>query len=312
MSTLATTSRVGSICGSLALVLGSLAMASPAQAAAAVDLAAASPTVTVGDDVELSWTSTDAVTLEASGAWSGSKTPPSGSESVPTTEEGTFTYTLVATDADEAQATDSVTVVVEAAPVEDAAVTPNPVTFPDGCTVVVPETENVTYAVDYGDGDVEQIPAGTYDGLEFDIGGDPVTFFAEADAGFELAEGADTEWEYTTGDECFFPEADLVDVTATCGKVTFTNIHTQPVDVSYGNLANDMSDGDFELAVGQSRTISTSRSSLIFVAFGDAPGSEGFESVEIDELEVPQNCPAIQPSRGATHPTVAPAAGLRG
>jgi hypothetical protein len=300
MSTLVTrrTGRLSSFAAAFALVISALAFASPAQAAVGVDLNVSDTTITQGESITLSWTSTEAIDLVASGQWSGNKTNPAGNEVVTPASAGDLTYTLTATDEDGREATDSVTVTVEAAP---EGITPEPVTFPDPCTVVVPSTPNVTYFVDYGDGDVEEVDADTYDGDEFSEPDFPVTFYAEADPGFRLADGAVTEWEYTAPESCFGESVTLVKAAASCGKVTFTSVADGTVTVLYGSESENEPDGDFTLAAGKSRTVETNRRELLFIAF------TGDTDVQFDTVKVPQNCGDGDDS---THPTVAPAAGM--
>lgn len=289
------TRRISFFGAALALVISAVAFAGPAQAAIGVDLTVNQTTITEGESITLAWTSTDAVSIEASGDWTGSKAAAGGNEVVTPVGAGTKTYTLLATDENGREATDTVTVTVEEA-VEG--ITPNPVTFPDECTVVVPETENVTYFVAYGDDDDEELDADTYEGIEFYNGDDSVTFYAVAADGFEFADGAITEWEYTASEECVGGFATLVKATATCGKVTFTNVADVTITVLYGDEDEEEPDGEFTLGAGKSRTVKTDRDLVLYVAI---EGEE--ESFQVDDIEVPQNC-------GTGHPTVAPAAGV--
>ncbi|VXC45891.1 hypothetical protein [Aeromicrobium sp. 9AM] len=297
-----TTRRLGSFAAALALTVSGLALASPAQAAVGVDLSVNDTTITEGESVTLSWTSTEAIDLVASGGgWSGNKANPAGSESVTPTGTGDVTYTLTATDENGRDATDSVTVTV--APAAPAGITPNPVTFPDPCTVVVPETLHVTYYVDYGDDDVEEVDADTYDGTDFSEPDFPVRFYAEADPGFSLADGAPAEWEYTAPESCFGESATLVKAVASCGKVTFNSVSDETVTVLYGSEDEDQPDGEITLEAGDSRTVKTKRRELLFIAYTDDT------DVQLDSIKVRQNCGDTSPG-GSGHPTVAPAAGL--
>ena len=124
------TRSIGAFSASLAIVLAALVAASPAQAAIGVDLNASAATITEGESVTLSWTSTDAIDLVAGGSWSGNKATPAGSEEL-TPAAGTYTYTLLATDENGREDTDEVTVVVEAA--EPAA---DPLTVVNSCDAV--------------------------------------------------------------------------------------------------------------------------------------------------------------------------------
>jgi hypothetical protein len=291
--------RLSSFGAAFALVISALAFASPAQAAVGVTLDVNDTTITQGESVTLSWTSTEAIDLVASGQWSGNKANPAGSEVVTPAAVGDFTYTLTATDENGREATESVTVTVAAA--APAGITPAPVTFPDPCTVVVPSTPNVTYFVDYGDDDIEEVDADTYDGGEFAGPDFPVKFFAQANDGFTLADGAVAEWEYTAPESCFGEEATLVKASATCGEVTFDNVSDGTVTVLYGDEGEEEADGEFNLGAGKSRSVKTNRDEILFVAFS------ADSTYQIDSLDVPQNC---NDNDDADHPTVAPAAGV--
>lgn len=293
--------RAGSLVAALGVVLAMLFVASPAQAAPVVNLSVNDTTITLGESVTLTWTAADSTSLTAEGDWTGAKALPNGSEEVTPTEAGTFTYTLVAGNDSDPDSSDSVEVTVAPGPI-----TPAPVTFPDPCTVVVPSTENVTYFVDYGDEDIEELDADTYDGTDFSDPESPVLFYAEADPGFTLAEGAVSSWEYTAPEDCFGMNATLVKVDATCGEVTFENISDGTVTVLYGAEGEDEPDGDFTLGAGKTRTVKTDRVEVLFIAFTDDDGE-----VQFDTVEVPQDCDSGSGSGGGSdHPTVAPAAGL--
>jgi hypothetical protein len=222
LTTHASARRAGSLVATLGVILAMVFVASPAQAAPVVNLSANDTTITLGDTVTLSWTSADSATLTAQGDWTGTKAVPNGSEDITPTEAGTFTYTLVAANLNDPDTSDSVTVTVAPGPI-----TPAPVTFPDPCTVVIPSTPNVTYFVDYGDGDTEELDADTYDGIDFS-GGETVTFYAEANAGFTLAVAAVTRWDYTAPESCFDFDGgpSLITTTTACGSVTFTTRRT--------------------------------------------------------------------------------------
>lgn len=281
----------------LAMVCGlTLVGAAPAQAVVGVELTASEPTINLGESFNISWTSTDAITLTASDAWTGDKDP-SGGDTVTPTSVGTFTYVLTATDENGREASDDVTVEVVNAPI-----TPAPVTF-DGCDVTVPSTPNVTYFVDYGEGDIEELEADTYPADYFDVGG-PVLFYAEAADGFSFADEAVTEWEYTTPEECFSGADVLVTTTATCDSVTFTNISEFVVTVLFGSFDENQPDGAFELEAGDSHTVETDRDPLDFMA---AAGEEGEDGFQVDSTDKPNNCAGD--GDGSNHPTVAPAAG---
>lgn len=304
--------RASSVVAALGVMLAMFLVASPAQAAVGVDLNVNDTTITQGDSITLSWTSTEAIDLVASGdsAWTGAKSTASGTQSeVLTPTVGSHTYTLTATDENGRESADSVTVTVAPGPI-----TPNAVTFPDDCTVVVPTTANVTYFVDFGDNDVEEVDPGTYDGTEFS-GGDEVTFIAEANDGFTLDGNAVASWTYTAPDSCFDGPVDegpdLITTTVDCGSVTFTNTTDGPIDVIYGSFDEDQEDGEFTLAAGASRTIKTKHDNFAFLASPDFDDEES--DLQVREFEVPQNCDGGSgDGSGSDHPTTAPAAGITG
>lgn len=301
------TRRAGSLVATIGMLFAMFLVASPAQAAVAVDLSASSTTITLGQQVTLSWSaSQDATELTASGAWSGSKGLPNGAESITPGATGDFTYTLLATDENGRESSDSVTVTVLPGPI-----TPNAVTFPDPCTVVIPTTANVTYFVDFGDNDVEELEAGTYDGTEFSLG-DQVTFFAEANDGFTLADGAVAEWDYTAPESCLDVDEgpDFVETAVECGSVTFTNLTDGPIEIMYGSFDEDDSDGELTLAAGESDAVDTDRADFGFIASPDLDDEQA--EIQIREIEVPQDCDggSGESGSGSGHPTTAPAAGM--
>ena len=309
--------RAGSLVATLGVLLAMVLVASPAQAAPVVNLSVVGgdTTVAIGESVTLQWTSADTTELSASGAWTGSKAL-NGSEPVSHAAAGSYTYTLTADNDSDSDDPDSDSVTITVAP---GPITPNAVTFPDDCTVVVPTTANVTYFVDYGDGDTEELEAGEYDGTEFS-GGDTVTFFAEANDGFTLADGATTEWDYAAADSCFDinegPE--LVSTTVECGSITFTNTTDESIYVEAYGFSDEVDFelvDDFNLAGGASRTVETDFEEILFGAFTESDAED--EPTQIRYLEVPQDCDGGSGDGdgdgngdGSDHPTTAPAAGI--
>lgn len=293
--------RVLSMLSAVTMLCGlTLVGAAPVQAATTVDLSVSATTITEGDTITLSWTSTEASQLWAFGDWDAYKGSSSGSQQLTVFGAGTKTYGLSARDANgQPVAEDTVTVTVLPAPI-----TPAPVTFA-GCVVTVPATPNVTYFVDRGDGDIQELDADTYPASYFFAGGDPVTFFAEAADGFTFDDEAVTEWDFTPSEECL-AETFLLSVTATCGKVTFTNV-TDPglsliVSVAYGSFDESQPDGEFDLQPGAARTITTDRDHIDYIAHAGEGGQDGEQESSID-------VPTCDPADGSDHPTVAPAAG---
>jgi hypothetical protein len=320
--------RAGSLVAAFGVLLAMLFVASPAQAAPTVTLTADETTITLGQSVTLSWSASEATNVRAStdatapadptdaGDWYGQK-PLTGPQDVTPTATGTFTYILAATDG-ETIGRDSVDVTVVAGPI-----TPNAVTFPDPCTVFIPTTANVTYFVDYGDDDIEEVDADTYSGSNFSGPNLPVTFFAEANDGFTLADDAVTEWTYLAPLSCLGSGRNLVTTTTTCGSVTFTNTTDSPLSVQFVSVEEDFEElAKFTLAAGASRTVKTTTA---VTAFGVVEDFEDFENddeefVQVRYLEVPQDCGGSgsgsgsgsesDSDSGSDHPTVAPAAGM--
>ncbi len=302
--------RAGSLVATLGVLLAMVLVASPAQAAPTVNLSANDTTITLGESVTLSWSaSQDTTELTASGAWDGPKGLPNGVQQLTPTEAGTFTYTLTAGNDTDPDDSDSVTVTVAPGPI-----TPNAVTFPDDCTVVIPTTANVTYFVDYGDGETEELDADTYDGGYFSYG-DPVTFFAEANDGFTLADNAVTEWDYTAPESCSDLDEgpELVSTAIECGSVTFTNTTDGPLDVQFVSFDDGFEElAEFNLAAGASRTVKTSAVDTAFAVFEDFENEEE-DPLQIRYFEVPQDCDGGNGNGsgdGSDHPTTAPAAGI--
>lgn len=297
------TRRLGSFGASLAIVAGMSVIASPAQAAVGVDLNVNDTSITEGESITLSWTSTEAIDLVATGEWSGNKSTPAGDEVVTPATTGDLIYTLTATDENGRETTDSVTVTVTAEPI-----TPNPVTFPDPCIVVIPETANVTYFINYGGSYSEPVESGTFPGATFYTGGSTVRFYAEADEGFTLAEGATTSWRYTATDDCLEYGPQLVTTTVGCKTVRFTNIFTETIFIQAGDPAEEVPDVTFNLSPGASRSVATDRSTLYYSASYYAGDGGQNSARHTDKLAVPQGCGGGVGS-GSDHPTVAPAAG---
>ena len=302
-----TARRAGSLVATLGVMLAMFLVASPAQAAVDVELTVNDTTITQGDSVTLSWSiaNTEPVEVVASGDWSGTKAQPTGNEIVTPTGVGDHTYTLTATDTNGRETSDSVTVTV-------SPITPNPVTFPDPCTVVIPTTAHVQYLVDFGGGDVEKLDPGTYDGSDFSFG-DEVTFIAEADDGFDLDANAVAKWTYTAPESCSSVDEgpDLVTTEVACGSVTFTNTTDGPLDVAYGSFAEDQQDGEFTLDAGATKKVKTNRPEFAFIASTNLDDEQA--PVQVREIEVPQKCGGGHDhgdDDGSDHPTVAPAAGI--
>lgn len=78
-----------------------------------VNLSESASTIQVGQSSTLSWTSKGAISLTASGAWSGAKHVPSGSQTVTPSAAGSYKYVLTTDHSTMGQGTDSVTLVVK-------------------------------------------------------------------------------------------------------------------------------------------------------------------------------------------------------
>lgn len=297
----------------LALFLGLLMFASPAQAAPSLDISASASTVTLGDSVTLTWTATELSLITAGGDWSGDKSNTGGNESVTPTHLGANVFNLTSDDVDGRPGPTATVTVNVVAPAPDE-VTPADVTFPGECTVVVPATPGVKYTVTL-DGETEDIPADTYDGFDFVGDEDTATFRAEALEGFVIAPGATVTWTYDAFADCFGEGDALVSAETSCSAVTFTNLTDESVEVFYGDVDEDMADGDVTIPAGGTRKISTSRDELLFVALsGDLEEPTG---IQIDFIDVPQDCGVDDPDDSdpdvewpIKHPTRAPAAGV--
>ncbi|MDQ3156839.1 MAG: hypothetical protein M3Q98_08965 [Actinomycetota bacterium] len=223
-----------------------------------------------------------------------------------------FAAPVQAADTDSA-GTEAPAPVVAAAAIE---VTPNAVTFPDECTVLVPATTGVKYTATV-DGETEDVPADTYDGVEF-FGDSAAVFKAVAQDGYVLADGATATWtQPELADSCFdeIGNDELVSTKTSCSAVTFTNLTDEPIEVFYGTPDEDLADGDITIPAGGSRKVSTSRAEFIFAAVaGDDPKKP--TGIQIDVIEVPQNCGADPDDSDPSvkwpikHPTSAPAAGV--
>lgn len=134
---------------------------------------------------------------------------------------------------------------------------------------------------------------------------------------------SDTITVVVTGDASDGDE--LVEAEAICQGVTFTNLTDSTVTVAYGDFDEPAPDGQLELTAGASRTVSTDRDALDFIA---APQGE-LGSPQSGTVEVEQDCSpdptddegdatddetdaedaADSGDDAPDHPTVAPAAG---
>ncbi len=297
-------------------LVGVMFVASPASAAT-VDLTVDETTITAGDSVTLGWDVTVAfgstATVTASSTVPAGAPPttftgprdvesPEGGESVTLSTPGVYTFTLTAQEPEvEIDGTDTVTVEVLPAD-EDLTEIPVPeITFPDPCTIVLPDVENVEYGVGFGQSG-SSLEAGEYDLADFYNFGAESTFGVNPAEGFTFPEGAETTFPIVVSQDCF-PQ--LVETEAICQGVTFTNTTDGTLIVQYGDIAEETPDEEFELAAGQARTVSTERDLVFFLSAVDI---EDFDQAGFVEVE--QDCTPA--SAGAAFPTVAPAAGSDG
>lgn len=222
-------------------------------------------------------------------------------------EPGTYTFSITASEEGQDDETSQVITVTVLPAEDDPTEIPVPdITFPDTCTVVLPETANVTFSVGFGNfgNDVEP---GTYDLSEFYNSGFPITFGAAPAEGFAFPEGATTFVEVTPSADCF-PQ--LVRVNPICQAIEFTNTTDNPVLVQFGVIEEEEADSEFELAPGATRTVGTERDNGVFTVNLDP------ETLEVDQagpVTIDQDCtPAGSDDAApanAAFPTKAPAAG---
>jgi hypothetical protein len=104
-------------------------------AAPTVNLSASPTSVTLGQSTTLIWTSTNAVSCTASGAWSGSEAT-SGSLAVTPSAIGSNTYTLSCTDANNFSVSSSA-VVTATAPVPTVTLSLNPTAIQSGASAIL-------------------------------------------------------------------------------------------------------------------------------------------------------------------------------
>lgn len=114
---------------------------SPAQKPT-VTLHESQTSVTLGQSTILSWTSTNATSLSASGDWHGSQIVPSGSYTVTPPSAGSYTYTLTASGAG-GTANTSVTLVVNPKPTPPVSTSPTHVKSTPPAKTVSPSKSNV-------------------------------------------------------------------------------------------------------------------------------------------------------------------------
>lgn len=299
----------------LALV-GVMFVASPANAATVTTFTANGSaddiTVTAGDDVTLAWTVATTgdpageITVTAAGSAAGDVDGWSGTVTSPTTLDlapGAYEFAITATEVDVegSDTSEPITVTVLPADEDLEEIEAPEITFPDPCTVVLPDVENVQYGVGFGQSG-SALEAG-----EFDLGtaqfynfGEVSTFVVNPAEGFTFPEGTQTAFPIEVSQDCF-PQ--LIDYEAICQGVTFTNTTDETRLLQYGDITEESPDEEFELAAGQSRTVTSDRDLVFFLTALD-------EDVTYDQagfIGVEQDCTPA--SAGATHPTVAPAAG---
>lgn len=310
-------------------LMGVMLVASPASAATVdsftvsaegIDPTPGPVTVEPGTPVQLAWAITPGpeelvdISAGSSGPTTTTFTGPRdgdfvdgalrGSESVTLDAVGVYTFTITADGANSEVSTASITVTV-AETVPDTIIPVPDVQFPEPCVAVLPADPNVSYGVNYGQSG-NALEPGTVDLAELLEFGIPLEIVAVPNEGFAFPEGADNRFELPDLEDCFgdIVESGLVRAEAVCQGVTFTNVADTDLFVVYGG-DEDGPDGEFELAVGASRTVDTDRDLVFYVALSDTE-----PTAQINEVEVEQDCTRV--AAAAAHPTVAPAAGSDG
>lgn len=301
----------------LALPLLLLGIAAPASAQATIVAFTANGTsgnitVAPGSPLTLAWevTGDDDLVVTADVDWSGTK-PTVGSETITAPGAGGLAiYQLTATDGSGQSVSRSIVVDTESAP---AGSTPAPVTIAD-CVVTVPASEEFDYVevLDGDDEDAEVLDAGTYtvSDLTFD-GLFEVTIVAQPRRGVTVADGAVTEFEVPFTDDCASEK--LIEATAGSCSFEVENVSDAALTILYGDPEAENADGVFTLAAGQSRTVPTSRASLIVVGVVDVDDDD--TSFDIAALRISRDgCGAAGGGTGSGPrwpvPVNAPAAGV--
>jgi hypothetical protein len=204
------------------LILPLLAVLVPVSPAAASDFVPVftvdgqeSVTVTAGDDVTLAWEafSPGDSTLDLTSApvvteWDETGVEDDGTRTVTLTEPGDYTFTVNVNIDDQGEVgQDAEEVSVEVLPAAATVVEPEPVTFPDTCSVLIPEQEGVSYG--YGTGaSGGALEAGTYDLADLGIGfGGELTFGTFPLDGYAFPQGTDTLVTVTPPAACFGPSS---------------------------------------------------------------------------------------------------------
>lgn len=166
-----------------------------------------SVTITAGDAVDLAWeafspgdSTIDLTSAPDVAAWDESGVEDQGTRTVTLTDPGTYTFTVNVNIDDQGNSgldTEEVSVVV--LPAAATVVDPEPITFPDTCTVLIPRQQGVAYG--YGTGaSGGALDPGSYDLTDL---GTTLTFNAFPDPGYAFPDGTDTVVNVTTPDSCF-------------------------------------------------------------------------------------------------------------
>lgn len=306
----------------LALPLLLLGMAAPASAATinTFTVNGASGTVVVEPDTQLdvAWEvegNAELVVTASGTGWTG-PLDPSGTTTVDGPDAGqSLTFILSADDVEATPVSQTITVTAEDDEPEGS--TPPPVVL-EGCLVTVPESDDFTYELVYdGDpDDTEEIEAGTYTASELTADGlFEIEIVAVPGDGVDVAPGATTSFEVPFSEECAGPAL----LEATGGQCSFEveNVSDAEVFVLYGNPdGSGRADGEFTLAAGQSRTVSTPREFLLVVGLAGDPEDEDADDFgfQVLPLEVSQDGCDGEGATGSGRrwpiPVNAPAAGV--
>lgn len=206
------------------------------------------------------------------------------------------------------------------APASAAPITPPPVTF-NGCQFTVPSSDDYTYELQYQASGVPGIPldAGQYDAGMFAI--PDVTAVVNAVPilpDTTVPDGETSQWPLPDTTTCASPispdpDAALVDVSAACTVLTFTNLVDDPVGIVFSDTGADAPDLVVP-ASGKATFDVDPGSSVDFLA-----AVEDGDDVQVGSVDVP-TCATPAPvtggagggsqSGGSEIPTVAPAAGI--
>lgn len=238
-----------------------------------------------------------------------------------TAEEGDdYTFQLVVAENNVPAVSDTITVSVVEEPV---VVTPAPVVAAD-CLLEVPEVTGVLYDLvyDYEEdgaggwtGETEPLEPDTYPLIALSDGEDLVVA-ATPDEGYAFPAGAADVFLVAVDETCTTTPV-FVEVASSCQAFTLTNVVDVDVTAFFGGEDDEEIAGELVLAPGDSAEIGTDDEIVYVVAGADLSlddfenGDFDFFDIQVEELEVDQDCTVAGTGTGARppYPTVAPAAG---